>query len=416
MKYKDTPFGVIPEHWDVRPISEITDVVTDYVANGSFASLAENVTYKATEDVAVLIRLVDYNNGFNGDFVFIDEHAYNFLSKSKLFGGEIIISNVGANVGTVFRCPSLPYKMSLAPNAIMVKFKENNDFYFFWLKSCYGQHMLHSIVTGSAQPKFNKTNFRDMLAPVPPRDQQDKIAAILQSLDTKIEHNKEINENIEKQIESMLISVMNCDDTTNVKLGDYLYIKGRIGWKGLKKEEYLPESGYRIINGETLTKSGIDWSKAGYISEDRYLESPEIMLQPGDILLSKDGTIGKIGYIDSLDLPTTVASGIFVIRNNKPDVISTVFIYYLLRSNLFQAFISARTEGSVIPHLYQKDFMDFEFPLPSKERIADFDENTRSMFSQIINNLEENKKLTALTALLLPKLMSGELDVTAVEL
>lgn len=99
MKYKKTKIGVIPENWDVRPIKEITSVVTDYVANGSFASLAENVKYKDEEDVAVLIRLVDYNNNFQGKFVFIDEHAYEFLSKSKLFGNEIIISNVGANVG-----------------------------------------------------------------------------------------------------------------------------------------------------------------------------------------------------------------------------------------------------------------------------------------------------------------------------
>lgn len=196
MKYKDTPFGKIPDSWELASISEATELVTDYVANGSFASLAKNVTYKDEEDVAVLIRLVDYNNDFKGDFVFIDEHAYEFLGKSKLYGGEIIISNVGSNVGTVFRCPQLQYKMSLAPNAIMVKFKENDDFYYFWLRSHAGQHMLHSIVTGSAQPKFNKTNFRDMLVPVPPRDHQDKIVSILQPMEEKIEHNNRINKNL----------------------------------------------------------------------------------------------------------------------------------------------------------------------------------------------------------------------------
>lgn len=108
-----------------------------------------------------------------------------------------------------------------------------------------------------------------------------------------------------------------------MSLGDYLYIKGRIGWKGLKKSEYLSDSDYRIINGESLTMSGIDWNKAGYISKERYDESPEIMLGVGDILLSKDGTIGKIGYVDELERPTTVASGIFVIRNLRKDVLSS---------------------------------------------------------------------------------------------
>ena len=86
--------------------------------------------------------------------------------------------------------------MSLAPNSIVVKFKENDDFYFYWLRSHAGQHMLHSIVTGSAQPKFNKTNFRDMLVPVPPRDQQDKIVSILKPLEDKISFNKIINDNL----------------------------------------------------------------------------------------------------------------------------------------------------------------------------------------------------------------------------
>ena len=202
----------------------------------------------------------------------------------------------------------------------------------------------------------------------------------------------------------------------HAKLGEYLYIKGRIGWKGLKKSEYLDYSPYRIINGESLTKNGIDWNKAGYISKERYLESPEIMLQVGDILMSKDGTIGKIGYIDSLDAPTSVASGIFVIRNQQPEIISTVFIYFIFLSSWFNHFIVARTEGSVIPHLYQKDFMEFEFPMPSLTEMKRFDKIAIPMFDTIINNLSMNKKLAAIRDALLPRLMSGEIDVSGIEI
>ena len=420
MTYKDTPLGKMPDTWGIAKIKDIAKVVTDYVANGSFASLAENVTYRSEEDIAVLIRLVDYNNDFKGDFVFIDEHAYEFLSKSKLFGGEIIISNVGANVGTVFRCPVLKYKMSLAPNAIMVQFNGNDSFYYHWLKGHYGQKMLKSIVTGSAQPKFNKTNFRDMLVPVPPIEVQNKIASLLDAIELKIAQNTAINENLEQQIQAILLNMIQQDSKKDsietVKLGEYLYIKGRIGWKGLKKDEYLDSSDYRIINGESLTKDGIDWNKAGFISKERYDESPEIMLQVGDILLSKDGTIGKIGYVDNLDSPSTVASGIFVIRNIKPDIISTQFIYYLLKSKLFSAFIASRTEGSVIPHLYQKDFMEFAFPLPNADEMSQFDALTSPLFATIIKNLRENEFLTATRDALLPKLMNGEIDVSAVKI
>ena len=180
-----------------------------------------------------------------------------------------------------------------------------------------------------------------------------------------------------------------------VKLGDFLYIKGRIGWKGLKKKEYLTTGDYRIINGESLTTDDIDWDKAGYITKERYDESPEIMLENNDILISKDGTIGKIGFVKELDKPTTVASGIFVVRNLKPEIINTRFIYNFLCSKYFKDFIVTRTEGSVIPHLYQKDFVELDFPLPSLEvqnkivSILDNISDKMDLNKQINKNLEE---------------------------
>ena len=296
---------------------------------------------------------------------------------------------------------------------IVFRAKNNiTDIYFIYYlvtSDCIRNPAIKSMVGSSGRQRVQTDVVANLSINLPPLPIQQKIAAILSSLDDKIELNNKINTNLEQQIETLLLDYLSKKETTSVNLGDYLYIKGRIGWKGLKKNEYLSESKYRIINGETLTKSGIDWNKAGYISEERYTESPEIMLQAGDILLSKDGTIGKIGYVDELELPTSVASGIFVIRNNNPSEISTTFIYYLLKSKLFDSFIIARTEGSVIPHLYQKDFMDFEFPLPSPELMNKFEKTTQPMFNQIINNLKENKKLNSLRDLLLPKLMNGEI-------
>lgn len=182
------------------------------------------------------------------------------------------------------------------------------------------------------------------------------------------------------------------------KLGDFLYIKGRIGWKGLKKDEYLSDGVYRIINGEALTKDGIDWSKAGFISKERYEESPEIMLQNDDILISKDGTIGKLGFVRNLENPSTVASGIFVLRNLKPEMINIRFIYNYLSSVYFRNFIISRTEGSVIPHLYQKDFQNLYFPLPSlKEQnkivdVLDIISCKIEINKMINNNLEQQMR------------------------
>ncbi|MCQ2279084.1 MAG: restriction endonuclease subunit S [Bacteroidales bacterium] len=150
-----------------------------------------------------------------------------------------------------------------------------------------------------------------------------------------------------------------------LNIGRDLYLKGRIGWKGLSKDEYLEKSDYKIINATALMDGFVDWGKCGYISKERYDESEEIMLQENDILISKDGTLGKIGYVKGLQSYCTVASGIFVLRNTKPTEVNFDYLYHLLKSNIFKNWIKAnKAEGSTINHLYQCDLERFEIDLP----------------------------------------------------
>jgi len=164
--FRDQPFveselGMIPEGWKVEKIGSLPISVTDYVANGSFASLKENVKLYQTPEYAYFIRNTDLKSGkFE---VYVDRHSYEFLSKSTLYGGEIIISNVG-DVGSVHLCPYLDKPMTLGNNIIMLK--PNKQYYSFYLyilfKWAYGNDLIMSIKGGSAQPKFNKTDFKSL--------------------------------------------------------------------------------------------------------------------------------------------------------------------------------------------------------------------------------------------------------------
>lgn len=175
-------------------------------------------------------------------------------------------------------------------------------------------------------------------------------------------------------------------------IGDSLYIKGRIGWKGLKKSEYIDKSDYRIINGSNVVNNNIDWSGCGYISEERYEESPEIMLKPNDIVMTKDGTIGKLAIIRSLEQKTTVASGLFVIRveDNSIDV---DYLYYYFSSFYFKELVKSRIEGSVIPHLYQKDLVALKLPLPDLSEQKAISKILRTLDDKIEVNNQINKTL-----------------------
>lgn len=175
-------------------------------------------------------------------------------------------------------------------------------------------------------------------------------------------------------------------------IGDSLYIKGRIGWKGLKKSEYIDRSDYRIINGSNVVNNNIDWSGCGYISEERYEESPEIMLKPNDIVMTKDGTIGKLAIIRSLEQKTTVASGLFVIRveDNSIDV---DYLYYYFSSFYFKELVKSRIEGSVIPHLYQKDLVALKLPLPDLSEQKAISKILRTLDDKIEVNNQINRTL-----------------------
>lgn len=152
-----------------------TDVfVTDYVANGSFKSLKDNVTILEEKNYAYFIRNVDLKAKSFPRFV--NQHSYEFLSKSKLEGGEVIISNVG-DVGSVFLCPKLDGPMTLGNNMIMLKSSKHNNYLYLYFMSYIGQGMIAGITGGSAQPKFNKTDFKSLEINYPSDTEVDKFDA-----------------------------------------------------------------------------------------------------------------------------------------------------------------------------------------------------------------------------------------------
>lgn len=176
-----------------------------------------------------------------------------------------------------------------------------------------------------------------------------------------------------------------------LNLGNDLYLKGRIGWKGLNKNEYLENGDYRIINATSLQDKLINWDICGYITQERYDESPEIQLEENDILISKDGTLGKIGYVKKLDKPSTVASGVFVLRNTCKDKVNTDYLYHILKSSIFKDFITKRkASGSTINHLYQRDLVQFEIDLPS----LDIQEKVANLLSSFDSKIELNNKIS----------------------
>lgn len=213
-----TKFGTIPNTFKLLKNGELPVIVTDYVANGSFASLKANVTLYQEPNYAYFIRNTDLKSGTFE--VFVDEHSYNFLSKSTLYGGEIIISNVG-DVGSVFLCPKLNKPMTLGNNIIMLRPERANLQYYLyiWFKWLYGQSLIQGIKGGSAQPKFNKTDFKNLPIYLPPDDLLEHFHLSVKPMFELIAENNIENQRLSALRDTLLPKLMSGElDVSNIDL------------------------------------------------------------------------------------------------------------------------------------------------------------------------------------------------------
>jgi type I restriction enzyme S subunit len=397
----------IPGHWKVSTMSNETEFITDYVANGSFAALAENVNYKSEPDYAVLIRLTDFNSNYNGNFVYVDKKAYDFLNKSKLFGGEIIISNVGAYAGTVFFAPNLDIPMTLGPNSIMMNFKNGNQFYYYWLKSPMGKFLLEGIISGSAQPKFNKTAFRQMQVPVPPLEEQKAIASILSSLDDKIDLLHRQNETLEKMAETLFRKwfVEDAKEDWEVgKLDDILSTKGGSTpsttnpkfWNGdihwTSPRDITTLDGIFLFDTERkITKEGLSKISSG-------------LLPKGTLLMSSRAPVGVLAFSE---VEISINQGYIAIIDDKD--YSKEFIFLWLKINM--DYVQSFANGSTFQEISKSAFKTIEIQLIPRNIRKEFDKLIMPLFDKIKANQIQLKSLTKMRDTLLPKLMSGEVRV-----
>lgn len=184
-------------------------------------------------------------------------------------------------------------------------------------------------------------------------------------------------------------------------------IKARIGWQGLKKSEYMSSGDYLLITGTDFDNGQVNWKSCAYVSKARYEQDCNIKIRPQDILISKDGTIGKVAYLGMIPKTGTLNSGIFVIRANDRKI-DQVFLSKIFMSFYFEEFLNRLVAGSTINHLYQKDFVKFCFPLPNSEEqtaIATALSDVDSLISALTKKIEKKK---AIKQGLMQQLLTGK--------
>lgn len=191
---------------------------------------------------------------------------------------------------------------------------------------------------------------------------------------------RELDEKVAKLVSDILARSSKNDKYKKVKLGSKKYeipnhwrvtnigetsfLKGRIGWQGLTTKEYLDTGDYYLVTGTDFRDGRIAWETCHFVEKERYDQDVNIQVKYQDVLVTKDGTIGKVAFIDKKPpKDATLNSGVFVLRPLGQDYLPE-FMYWILQSNFFRSFINDIKAGSTISHLYQRDFNKFEFICP----------------------------------------------------
>ena len=367
------------------------------------------------------IRVRDLNGKrtleLDGSFEFVDDETQKAISRYIVTNGDIILSIVGT-IGLVSIVGDSLNEANLTENCVkLTSFSGiDRDYLYYYLRSSYGQQEIARGTVGAVQAKLPIKNIQDITIPLPDEVAQGKIAAILSSLDTKIEINQRINDNLMQQavaiFKSWFVEYSPFDgiapkewETVNLEKITSLISRGIA-------PKYSDNSDQTVINQKCIRDHMIDLSQAR-------THTPKVInekwLRFGDLLINStgDGTLGRTAQVWFQPQNITVDSHVTIVRPAKENLIFYIGLWGILHEREIESLHTGSTGQTELPRERVKAL---ELHLPDNGTLDRFNTLIAPMAAAIVSKQNENNKLATLRDALLPKLMSGEIAVSSVQL
>ena len=339
----------------------------------------------------------------------ITEEGLNNSSTKLLRKDDIIISARG----TVGELAMIPFPMAFNQSCYGVRAKDgiNSTFLYYLIK--HSVRKLKAMTHGSVFDTITRDTFANIEVAIPDIETQQRVAKMLADIDDKVENNQRINNNLEQQAEAIFQAILS-NAVTTVNLGEIADVKGG---KRLPKGVNLidipnthPYIRVRDLNNVLFASLTPDYA---YVDEETQKSISRYIVSTGDVLISIVGTIGLTAIVDSTLDKANLTENCVKVTNLKH--ITPEYLLLYLRSQLGREAITKGTVGAVQQKLPIKNIQAIPIPLLSEK-----DKNTLfctldSIFAEISSNVIQSVKLSSLRDTLLPKLMSGELDVSDIE-
>lgn len=384
-------------------------------------SLVQGLTY-TPENVKPTGTLVLRSSNIQNGRLSLDDNVYvnAHVPEEKIVAkGDILVCVRNGSSALIGKSCVLPKLKCTTFGAFMSVLRGDATGYFAKL---FESNIVQEQVRGRSNATINqitKKDFQSILVTVPDKPEQEEIARTLSLFDAYID---DLAELIEKKkgirdgaLEDLITKKTRldgyADDWTPVTFNQVIIPKARIGWQGLKKHEYL-RSGYSyLIGGTDFSNGTVSLDNIAYVTKERYDMDTNIQVSENDVLVTKDGTIGKVAIVPELNKPATLNSGVFVFRTNSRLV--PAFLFRVLQSSVFREFIDTLSAGSTIKHLYQKDLKNFEFEIPVDTKEQEAIAAVLTAMDEEIRDLEtEREKIIQIREGAMDDLLTGRVRLT----
>ena len=258
---------------------------------------------------------------------------------------------------------------------------DNTFLEWFFRSNLWHPFMYFNGDSGARSDRFSIKDsvFFEMPIPSPNIEEQKKIGSFIDAVDNLITlHQRKYDKLV--NVKKAMLEKMFPKDGSDVpeirfkgfteaweqcKLIDIASMHARIGWQNLRTSEFLDSGDYLLITGTDFNDGAINYSTCHYVSKYRYEQDRNIQIRNGSILITKDGTLGKVAYTQGLSIPATLNAGVFnlEIRNGKN--VDSKYLFHFLKAPFLMDYVDKKATGGTIKHLNQNILIDFPVAMPN---------------------------------------------------
>ena len=272
--------------------------------------------------------------------------------------------------------------MYFAGFLIRAKIKESVNAGFIFQNTLTRGYERYIAITSqrSGQPGVNAQEYAEYQLMLPELFEQEKIAKLLEALDILITLHQRKYEKLVNIKKSMLDKMFPkngasvpeirfkgfTDPWEQRKLSELTSMHARIGWQNLRTSEFLDSGDYMLITGTDFDDGTVNYSTCHFVERERYEQDKNIQIRNGSILITKDGTLGKVAYVQGLSMPATLNAGVFNVEIRNTSIVDERYLFQYLKAPFLMDYVDKKATGGTIKHLNQNILVDFPVVMPKK--------------------------------------------------